>query len=113
MQAVFRNRNSRLDHLLDRRVSEKLRTVVSQVAAALAKLRQAGVRVELVGSMSRGEFRLHSDVDFLVMDKGRLSETDIFNIISDDLKGTGFDLVFASRLSSQTLALMRADANLA
>lgn len=113
MQTAFRNRNSRLDHLLDRRASEKLLAVGSQVETALAKLRQAGVQVEVVGSMSRGDFRLHSDVDFLITDKARLSETEIYNSISDHLKGAGFDLVFSDRLSPHTLALMRADAHLA
>ena len=110
-EGACRARNSRLDRLLDSRASEKLATVGPQVECVLKKLREAGADVEIVGSLARGDFKIHSDVDFLISDKGSLSEVDVFNITSDHLKDAPFDLVFADKLKPKNLALMRSDAN--
>jgi predicted nucleotidyltransferase len=110
-EGACRERNSRLDRLLDSRASEKLTTVGPQVECVLKKLREAGADVEIVGSLARGDFKIHSDVDFLISDKGSLSEVDVFNITSDHLKDAPFDLVFADKLKPRNLALMRSDAN--
>ena len=104
-------RSSRLDRLLDARACEKLATVEPQVECVLKKLREAGAHVEIVGSLARGDFKIHSDVDFLVSDKGPLSELDVFNITSDHLKEAPFDLVFADKLKPVNLELMRSDAH--
>jgi predicted nucleotidyltransferase len=94
-EGLCRERNSRLDRLLDSRAYEKLATVGPQVECILKKLRGAGAHVEIVGSLARGDFKIHSNVDFLISDKGSLSEVDVFNIASDHLKDAPFDLVFA------------------
>lgn len=73
-------------------------------------MRAAGVEVEVVGSLARGEFRADSDVDILVHGVGHLSETQVFSLICDHLKAAPFDLVFADRLSRSSLELMRRDA---
>lgn len=106
-----RQRTSPLDRILDKRVEKKLKTINPQIEKTLTELRRAGVNVEIFGSMARGDFRIHSDVDFLVTDKSNLSETDIFNIISDNMNGTPFDVVFAENLQQKTVKLMRFDAH--
>ena len=65
----------------------------------------------MVGSLARGDFKIQSDVDFLISDKGPLSELDVFNITSDHLKDAPFDLVFADKLKPENLELMRSDAH--
>lgn len=109
MQTVIRERNSRLDRLLDSRALEKLVSVTPQVDLALWQLRKAGVQVDVVGSVARGEFRSHSDIDFFVSEKGPLSEVEVFNLIAENVKATPFDIVFAERLSMQSQKLMRDD----
>lgn len=111
MYAAVRERSSRLDRLLDLRASKKLAVVAPQVHMALTELRRNGVDVELFGSMARGEFRTHSDVDFLINVRGHLSEVEIFAIISDALKHVTFDIVYADRLNPINLELMRLDAH--
>lgn len=110
MSFALRYRNSRLDRLLDQRASKKLAIVNSQVDLALAELRRRGARIEIFGSMARGEFRAHSDVDFLVTDRGYLSEVDVFNVIAENLKEASFDIVYADRVTANTIELMRFDA---
>jgi predicted nucleotidyltransferase len=109
MQTFIRERISRLDRLLDGRASEKLLLVTPQVDLALWQLRKAGVQGDVVGSMARGEFRSHSDVDFLVSEKGSLSEVEVFNLIAENVKAIPFDIVFAEQLSMQSQKLMRDD----
>lgn len=103
--------DSRLDRLLASRADDRRRRVEPQVRAALAALSAAGAEVELFGSFARGEFRMNSDVDFLVVRRGPLQETQIFNTICDHLKAAPFDLVFADRLAPGSLELMRRDAH--
>lgn len=109
--AACRERNSRLDRLLDARACKKLATVGPQVECVLKQLRGAGVHVEIVGSLARGDFKVHSDVDFLISDMGNLSELDIFNITSNHLKDAPFGLVFSDKVNPISLALMRKDAH--
>lgn len=103
---------NRLDHLLARRAGARRRLVEPQALAAIAALRLAGAEVELVGSLARGDFRVNSDVDFLVLARGPLSETLIFTTICDHLKAASFDLVFADRLAPASLEVMRRNAGL-
>ena len=107
---TLRPRDTLLDRLLARRADARRAVVEPQVIAALGALRAVGAEVELVGSFARGEFRLNSDVDFLVTSPGGLSETQIFNTVCDHLKAASFDLLFANRLSQSSLDFMRRDA---
>lgn len=108
--ATARTRDTRLDHLLAHRADERRRLVVPQVAAAIDALRLAGTEVSLVGSLARGDFRVNSDVDLLVMNRGILTETQIFNVICDHLKASAFDLAFADQMAPESVELMRTNA---
>ena len=105
----IRTPNTRLDHLLSLRAQERLKAVTPQVDATLAALRAAGAQVEVFGSYARGEFRVNSDVDFLVLDMGPMTQTQVFGIVYDHLSLARFDLVFADHTQPQTIALMRED----
>lgn len=105
----IRTPNTRLDELLSLRAQERRKAVTPQVDATLAALRAAGVQVEVFGSYARGEFRVNSDVDFLVLDKGPMTQTQVFGVVYDHLSLAKFDLVFADRTQPQTVALMRED----
>ena len=105
----IRTPNTRLDQLLSLRAQERLKAVTPQVDATLAALRAAGVQVEVFGSYARGEFRVNSDVDFLVLDQGPMTQTQVFRIVFDHLSLARFDLVFADPTQPQTVALMRED----
>lgn len=68
--ATARTRDPRLDHLLARRADDRRRSVALQVASAINALRLAGTEVSLIGSLARGDFRVISDVNLLVMNRG-------------------------------------------
>lgn len=109
---IVRATDTPLDRLLARRAAHRLAAVLPEAMATLAALSAAGSNVALVGSLARGTFGLNSDVDFLIVDRGPLSDTQIFNIVCDHLKAAPFDLVFADRLSPISLGLMRRDAGM-
>ena len=102
--------DSPLDHLQARRAAARRAVALQQAESALAALGAQGARAELVGSLARGQFRLNSDVDFLVMEQGPLSQGQIYGIISDHLRDAAFDVIYASRMTPTGLATMLDDA---
>ena len=108
-ESIARRRTTRLDRVLDRRATVMRDMIGPHVDRALNQLRGSGVVVELCGSYARGEFRSHSDVDFLIIDKGKLTETDIFIIVSDHLRDVSFDIVYLEHLPPETAKLFLLD----
>ncbi len=58
---------SRLDALMTARAASRRRTAVERARAALDWLAAEGVEAAVVGSLARGTFREHSDVDVLIL----------------------------------------------
>ena len=56
-----------LDRLMARQTAERARTAAARARRVLDQLRQRGVEAKLVGSLARGSFMAHSDVDFLIV----------------------------------------------
>jgi predicted nucleotidyltransferase len=77
-----------------------------KAAAALDELRRQGVRAEVVGSFAWGGYSEGSDVDFLVLDAGKLSDGRIYEIVSRHLGKKRFDVVHQSQMSSRPGAFM-------
>lgn len=102
---------SPLGRILESRRQARLDLVRPQAEAALTALQELGVRAKLVGSLAKGSFRLHSDVDILVLDTGPASEPDIWAAVEAHLKDAPFDLHFAHRMSKIAVELMLADAS--
>jgi predicted nucleotidyltransferase len=105
-----RVRNTPLDRLHARRAAARGVIVLRQAEQALAALKTHGTNAELVGSLARGQFRMNSDVDFLVDEPGTLTEGQIYGLISDHLRDAPFDVNFAWRMTPTALAVMRANA---
>ena len=59
------------DTLVARRTLERLQSAEAASTRVLATLRGQGIDIRVFGSLARGTFKSHSDVDFLV--KGALS----------------------------------------
>jgi predicted nucleotidyltransferase len=93
-------------HLL-RRTQQREALARAQAEGALAALRQRLVAARLVGSLARGRFLLHSDVDLLIEDRAGLSDGEIYDVVSDHIRDVPFDLVFADYLVPETLALIK------
>lgn len=70
---------------------------LAQGKAAIAELRKIGVKAELIGSVVWGQFHASSDVDFLIVDDGGVSDGVIYDKVASKLENP-FDLVFLDRL---------------
>ena len=78
----------------------------TRVQALLAKLERDGVNVAVIGSLARGQFSAHSDVDLLV--RGPLdpaSRTRIERTVADAFRGASipYDLIFATDVTAERL----------
>lgn len=62
--------------------------------AALAMLRGLGVTARVTGSLARGGFGLHSDVDLLVTACPRELKYAIEGAVEDALEGLPFDVIY-------------------
>jgi len=68
---------------------------------ALAKL---GVTVLVTGSLARGRFAPHSDIDFLITSCPRHRKYTIEGVIEDVLEGIPFDVVYLDEIPAWKVA---------
>lgn len=101
---------SRLGHLLHARGEARRQLAMRLAATALRRLKSAGVTAAVVGSLARGAFRPDSDVDFLIEQRGGLSESRITDLVASAMQGFPFDVVFAERADPSLLRFLRAEA---
>lgn len=101
---------SRLGHLLRSRGEARRQLAAGLAFSALRRLKEAGVTAGVVGSLARGTFRPDSDVDFLVEQRGGLSESRVTDLIASSMKDFPFDVVFAERADPAMLRFLRAEA---
>jgi len=101
---------SRLGHLLHARGEARRHLALRLAAAALRRLKDAGVTGAIVGSLARGGFRPGSDVDFLIEQRGGLSESRVTDLVASAMQGFPFDVVFAERADPAMLRFLRAEA---
>ena len=89
-----------LDEALRRR---RLKALAGALAATEA-LAALGVRLIVTGSLARGSFGSHSDVDLLVTECPRRLKYAIEGIVEDELGGLPFDVVYLDELPQWKLA---------
>jgi transcriptional regulator with XRE-family HTH domain len=103
--------SSRLGQLLRSRGEARRQLAAGLAASAMRRLKSAGVRAAVVGSLARGgAFRPDSDVDFLVEARGGLSEARITDLIASAMQGFPFDVIFAERADPVILRDLRDEA---
>jgi transcriptional regulator with XRE-family HTH domain len=101
---------SRLERLLAGRAAQRRRKALALAARTLGALRAAGVSASIVGSLAKGRYRAGSDADFLVEDRGPLSESRIVTIAERTMAGFPFAIIFAGRADAALLEMMRKEA---
>jgi len=89
---------TRLDTLLAERAAVRERTARHAALGALARLAAAGVEAGIVGSLARGQFLGHSDIDILILDAAGLDDGAIIGLIEPEMRGLPFDVVFLERV---------------
>ena len=97
---------SRIDTIIGERTGRRRSRAVARVDPLLRDLHLDGVDIVVIGSLARGEFKSHSDVDFLV--RGRLdtqARAKVERAVAASLRGSGisYDLIYAADLTPERL----------
>ncbi|WP_431281585.1 nucleotidyltransferase domain-containing protein [Humitalea sp. 24SJ18S-53] len=71
---------------------------VAAARAATAALAELDVRVVVTGSLARGGFGIHSDIDLLVTSCPRDRKYAIEGLVEDVLSGLSFDVIYLDEL---------------
>lgn len=71
-----------------------------------------GVSVMLTGSLARGDFNAHSDVDFLITRCPQEWKYRIESVVEDEMRGVAFDVIYEEELLPGKARLMRRDARM-
>ncbi|WP_298257225.1 nucleotidyltransferase domain-containing protein [Bradyrhizobium sp.] len=91
------------------RRDQRLAIASTRALAALSSLEKAGLSAWIVGSLSRGTFSVHSDVDFLV-DCDPASESTAFRILESEMRDFPFHFILRSDLDETKKIMMMKDA---
>ena len=97
---------SRIEKLLaaDTRAREARARVLA--ARALRRLAERGVEARVIGSLARGDFLLHSDVDLLVLRCPAELRYGIEGLVEETLEGLPFDVVYLDELAPTRRAVL-------
>jgi predicted nucleotidyltransferase len=87
-----------LDTLRETRRRARERAAHASALVVLRYLRARGVRAGVFGSLASGRFRLHSDVDFLVLECPPALRYRIEADIEDQMRGIPFDVAYADEM---------------
>jgi predicted nucleotidyltransferase len=88
-----------MDRISERRRTEREREARALADTALRALCHAGVSARLVGSLARGGFGLHSDVDFVLdLPSGSPDASRALTVLSDAMGGFPYSVVFSPDL---------------
>jgi predicted nucleotidyltransferase len=103
---------SRIDSIIGERTARRLDTAVARVDPLLRDLRLHGIDIVVIGSLARGEFKSHSDVDFLVRGAlDRPGRAKVERAVAAAMRGSGipYDLIYAADLTPERLTEFERD----
>jgi predicted nucleotidyltransferase len=83
-----------LDEILAARTRARTAKARSAALRALRALGRLRVEARLIGSLARGDHRLHSDIDILIVRCPDELRYRIEGIVEDELEGLPFDVVY-------------------
>ena len=112
---LYRSAMPTLDDILAARTKARTEQARKSAVRALQALERVGVEARLIGSLARGDHRLHSDVDILIVRCPDELRYRIESIVEDELGGLPFDVVYldevapANRPKLQREALVASD----
>jgi predicted nucleotidyltransferase len=97
---------SRIDSVIGERTERRRATAVARVDPLLRDLQLDGIDIVVIGSLARGGFRSHSDIDFLV--RGGVDtpgRAKVERAVAAAMHGSGisYDLIYAADLSPERL----------
>jgi predicted nucleotidyltransferase len=77
---------------------ERRLRAIEGARAAVAALNELGVAALVTGSLARGRFGLHSDVDLLITSCPRSRKYAIEGVVEDALGGLPFDVIYLDEI---------------
>ncbi len=83
---------SRIESVMEARTQKRKSIAVERALAALRALERSGARAWVVGSLAKGGFGLHSDVDLLVECNEEM-ESGLFKIVERAMRDFPFHLI--------------------
>lgn len=95
-----------LDELLTRHTQERAAKARTAAARALRALGRLGVEARLIGSLARGDHRLHSDIDILIVRCPDELRYRIEGLVEDALGGLPFDVVYLDEVAPARRAVL-------
>lgn len=91
--------------LLERMGPEEYRHLaITRARAAVSALARVGVSARVTGSLARGRFGIHSDIDFLVTSCPRSLKYAIEGIVEDALEGVPFEVIYLDEIPAWKVA---------
>jgi predicted nucleotidyltransferase len=98
--------------LTARRTAERARLARERAALVVARLAALGVEARIVGSLARGDFRLHSDVDFLILACPPELKYRIEAEVEDLMQGLPFGCIYLDEVRPERRARLLEEASL-
>ena len=95
---------SRIDTLLDRRASERRSVAQACASRIVEEAKSHGVDISVVGSLAKGRFRVHSDIDLLVRGSTNPARRAMLEkLVANQLRATElpYDLIFEADISPE------------
>ena len=86
------------------RLEEYRRLAIMRARAAVSALALLGVRACVTGSLARGRFGIHSDIDFLVTSCPRSLKYAIEGIVEEALEGMPFEVIYLDEIPAWKVA---------
>ncbi|HXY58180.1 MAG TPA: nucleotidyltransferase domain-containing protein [Methylocystis sp.] len=96
----------RLDRIIEERTARRLEEAQRRTATIMAALAAEGVDAAVIGSLAKGTFRAHSDIDILVRSPvDPALRLKVERIAANALRDAGipYDLIYASDLTPAQL----------
>lgn len=95
---------NRLNTLIQQRTSARRNAARACASRVIEEAKGHGVDISVVGSLAKGRFRTHSDVDLLVRGKtDGAHRAMVEKLVADQLRGTElpYDLIFEADISPE------------
>jgi predicted nucleotidyltransferase len=96
--------------LTARRTAERERLAWARAALVIERLGALGIEARVVGSLARGDFRLHSDVDFLILACPPELKYRIEALVEDLMEGLPFDCIYLDEVRPERRARLLEEA---
>lgn len=94
---------SKIELLFNDRAHHQGKEALQRALITLQDLREAGVEAGIVGSLARGIFKVHSDVDFFILQHPCSTIDEVITIIERAMGDFPFDVVFQESIGKADL----------